>query len=133
MSIKAIFAFWFAMVAIAIINGVFAEKVLAARLGDYGSHLYKTIVIITVIFIFSHFYIAHYASPPLYPAALKTGLLWLSSSIIFEFIFGHFVFGFPWEKLLADYSIWNGRLWSLVLASEVIAPLVNAWLASRPA
>ncbi|MBW7957628.1 MAG: hypothetical protein H3C68_07010 [Deltaproteobacteria bacterium] len=128
MSFKVAFAFWFVMVLIAIGNGFFAEKILVRHIGDYGSHLYKTFLIVAVIFIGSYIYMAGFAEPPLVSTALKTGFFWLSCSIVFEFIFGHYAFGFPWERLLADYRIWEGRLWSLVLASEIAGPLLAAWL-----
>jgi len=132
LSYPVAFIFWFVMVLIAIANGVLAEKLLVPRIGDYASHLYKSVVIIIVIFIGANIYISRFAAPPLFSTALKTGLLWLSCSVIFEFFFGHYVFGFSWERLFADYRIWEGRLWSLVLASEVAAPLFFAWLATRP-
>lgn len=30
----------------------------------------------------------------------------------------------PWEKLLADYNIFAGRLWILVLLNNLLAPLL---------
>ena len=131
MNFKTAFIFWFVMVVIAIANGFVGEKVVSRYLGDYGSHLYKTIFIIVVIFIGARIFVSSYAPEPVFSSALSAGLLWFFCSLTFEFIFGHFVFGFPWEKLVADYKIWQGRLWSLVLASEIIAPLINAWLLKR--
>lgn len=129
MNFKLAFAFWFAMVVIAVANGFFGSLVVSKHLGDYGSHLYKTFFIIAVIFVFSRFYLK-LATPGdvWYQPALSTGLFWLASSVIFEFLIGHFVFGFPWERLIHDYRIHEGRLWSLVLASEVTAPLLNAYI-----
>lgn len=133
MNFKLTFLFWFIMVVIAIINGYFGQTVVAKAIGDYGAHLYKTFFIIIVIFIMSRIYVNLTAGGPVwYMPALATGIFWLCCSIIFEFLFGHYVFGFPWDKLLADYRIWEGRLWSLVLASEVIAPVINAYLTSKP-
>ncbi len=133
MNLKLAFLFWFVMVCIAIANGFFGDLVVARYAGEYRAHLYKTFFIITVIFIGSRVYVGRTAwivagGAPWYLPALSAGLLWLCCSVIFEFIFGHYVFGFPWQKLTADYRIWEGRLWSLVLASEVMMPLLNAWL-----
>lgn len=125
------FIFWFVMVLIAIANGFFAERVVSPRLGDYVAHLYKTAFIIIVIFIGARIYVTRFAPEPVLTSALSAGLLWFFCSMTFEFLFGHYVFGFSWERLLADYRIWQGRLWSLVLASEIIAPLLNAWLFKR--
>jgi hypothetical protein len=49
-------------------------------------------------------------------------------TVLFEFVFGHYVLKTSWEVLLADYRIWQGRLWSLVLIREAIAPVMMGWL-----
>jgi hypothetical protein len=54
--------------------------------------------------------------------AFAVGLIWLVLTIAFEFIFGHFVVGHPWSKLFADYNLFDGRLWILVLLWVVITP-----------
>lgn len=116
------------MVAIAIANGAIGEFLVSRLAGGYVSHLYRTSVIITVIFFFSRAYLRRAVEGPVpYTYALSAGLLWLVSSIIFEFIFGHYVFGFSWERILTEYRVSEGRLWALVLASEVAAPLLNAY------
>lgn len=121
------------MVSVAVVNGAFGEYLVAKITGPYGAHLYKTLVIILVIFLVSFWHFRRlarrYTGTDLGKAATATGLVWLSSSIIFEFVAGHFVFGFSWERLFGDYRIWEGRLWALVLASEIIAPRVGARLA----
>ena len=58
--------------------------------------------------------------------ALFIGIFWLVLTIIFEFLFGHFVIGHSWEKLFADYNIFKGRLWLLVLLNNVIAPIISS-------
>jgi len=54
--------------------------------------------------------------------ALAIGFIWLVLTITFEFIFGHYVMGNPWSRLLHDYNLLEGRVWSLVLISIVILP-----------
>jgi len=55
---------------------------------------------------------------------LLIGAFWLVSTILFEFIFGHYVMGHSWNTLFADYNILKGRVWSLVLLTAFIAPLL---------
>ena len=54
---------------------------------------------------------------------LLIGALWLTLTVVFEFGFGHYVIGHPWKYLLADYNIFKGRLWSLVLLVTFVSPL----------
>ncbi|MBI2412796.1 MAG: hypothetical protein HYV24_06265 [Deltaproteobacteria bacterium] len=132
MNLKLAILTWVLMVLFAIGNGVFAEFVLAKALGAYPVHLYKSILAIAVIFIASRMYLKYaYPDGPTLRAAVYTGLLWCASSIVFEFGFGHFVVGLPMERLVADYRIWEGRLWSLVLASELLFPVLNFFLSYK--
>jgi hypothetical protein len=133
MNPKLAFLFWFIMVMIAIANGLFGQFVLEKAIGDYATHIYKTFSIIAVIFVFSYFYVRLTSadSPLWYFPALAAGVQWLLSSLVFEFLVGHYLFRLPWEKLVADNRIWEGRIWSLVFVTEVVAPLVNAYLFVR--
>jgi hypothetical protein len=59
--------------------------------------------------------------------AWSIGALWVTLTLAFEFLAGHYVFGTPWRQLLADYNIFRGRIWVLVLVTTATAP----WLAAH--
>jgi hypothetical protein len=48
--------------------------------------------------------------------------MWLSLTIAFEFLFGHFVAGHLWSKLLHDYNVLAGRVWAFFLIWVTAAP-----------
>ena len=54
--------------------------------------------------------------------ALLIGGIWLIMTVAFEFIFGHYVMGHPWNKLFCDYNMLKGRVWLLVLIWTSAAP-----------
>lgn len=56
--------------------------------------------------------------------ALAIGLLWVVLTLLFEFGVFRFALGLPWERLLADYDLAEGRLWPLVLVTELVVPYV---------
>jgi protein-S-isoprenylcysteine O-methyltransferase Ste14 len=56
--------------------------------------------------------------------AFATGGIWLLLTIVFEFVFGHYVMGHPWSRLFRDYNLLKGRLWVLVLVWTAISPYV---------
>jgi len=64
-------------------------------------------------------------------ALFLIGGFWVILTILFEFVFGHYVIKNPWQKLLADYNILKGRLWSLLLLTELISPLLIGLLLKR--
>jgi hypothetical protein len=40
------------------------------------------------------------------------------------FLFGHYIMGDAWERLLSDYKLFQGRIWVLALIWNTIAPVV---------
>lgn len=50
------------------------------------------------------------------------GGVWLILTLSFEFLFFHYVGGKPWDVLLSDYNIAEGRLWPLILIWVLVAP-----------
>jgi len=56
------------------------------------------------------------------PQAWSIGALWMALTIAWEFCFFHFVMRHPWDELIANYAIWQGRLWPLVLLWLLVAP-----------
>jgi hypothetical protein len=121
MNILRLFLIWLLMSVIAVINGtirvIFFEKLISAQL----AHVLSTITGITLIQAVIYFYLGNKKFPV--RQLLLTGLFWLGLTVLFEFGFGHYVVGHPWEKLLADYNLLKGRLRSLVLVSILLGPL----------
>ncbi|MDZ7267692.1 MAG: hypothetical protein ONB48_16275 [candidate division KSB1 bacterium] len=114
---------WFLLMIAAIGNGAIREAVYKNRLGDLHAHQLSTL---TGIVLFG---VIVWALSRIWPLASTkqawtAGFLWLSLTIAFEFLFGHFVAGHPWHRLLQDYNIFAGRVWPLVLIWVTIAPWV---------
>jgi hypothetical protein len=59
--------------------------------------------------------------------AFLVGLLWVVLTVAFEFLAGHYIFGNSWETLLADYNVFRGRVWLLVLLTNLLAPLLASY------
>ena len=56
------------------------------------------------------------------PRALwAAGGLWLALTLAFEFGSG-IAAGRPVEEMLADYALWRGRLWPLLLLATLVGP-----------
>ena len=56
--------------------------------------------------------------------AWLVGALWLSLTVAFELLFGHYVLGQSWERLRAAYDPANGNLWLLVLFTTLCGPFL---------
>lgn len=112
--IQPVVGMWIVFVVLAILNGSLRVYVIIPITGNYIGHVISSIILSTIIFVGTYLFIKKKnLAASNYLVAI--GALWLFMTIAFEFLFGHFVMNHPWEKLLADYNIFKGRVWILVL------------------
>lgn len=109
------------MVFIAIANGVLRETTYGRRLDSLHAHQASTLAAILLfgVYISAVLSALRLESPA---QAIRVGIFWVVLTVAFEFLFGHFVAGHPWSRLLADYDLLAGRVWLLVLL----------WIGSAP-
>ncbi len=121
MTLPRALAGWVLLFGIACVNGAFRDIWLVPRLGE---HTANQVSCGTGILLFA---VAVWALGRVWPwpsgaFAWRVGLLWLGMTVIWEFVFGRYVAGHSWQRLLADYAVWNGRLWVVVLLWVLVAP-----------
>lgn len=116
-------AAWFPMILVAIANGLFREKFLTRHFNELQAHQLSTVSMIVLFGVYVWFLFKLWA-PASTHQTIIIGLVWLLLTVIFEFLFGHYVAGHSWEKLLHDYNIAQGRVWILVLIWITMAPYI---------
>ena len=121
MLLRAI-AIWCVILIGAFVNGMFRVTVLIPAYGDTVAHTISTMILCGVIVI-ATFKSIRWLHPETRAHALEIGVVWLMLTLAFEFLAGHYVFGNSWERLLADYNLRDGRIWVLVLAVTLFAPM----------
>lgn len=114
---------WAGMVVLAIVNGMVRSNTYSHSMSELAAHQLSTVLLILLlgvyIYILTGFFRIQSAAE-----ALTIGGVWLFMTIIFEFVFGHYIAGHPWRRLLQDYNVLNGRVWILVLVWTFAAPYV---------
>ena len=113
-------AIWFVLLLAAIVNGAVREAMLVPRVGDTAGHIISSITLSLLILGIATATIRWMGADG--PNPLLIGTVWLTLTIAFEFLAGHYVFGTPWRQLLADYNLAAGRIWILVLVTTLLAP-----------
>ena len=125
------FGIWFIFVTAGILNGTFREKFITPKAGEYAGHVISTIILVCVILIVTYLFISNLKIAYTKTDLLLIGGLWLVLTVLFEFVFGHYVMGNSWNTLLADYNILKGRARCLVLLTTFIAPLLFGFILHR--
>lgn len=106
--------FWLLLAVIAIANGILRQSTYGQFVSDLTAHQLSTV---TAIFFTGALVFWFNRRRPIESAsqAWLIGAIWLVMTVAFEFGFGHFVAGHAWSRLIADYNLFNGRVWSLFL------------------
>ena len=115
---------WLVLLALAIANGAARETFLTPRFGVPLGHAISTMVLSVLIFI-----VGSLVMPWIGPATVREGwvigTIWVALTIGFEFLGGHFIFGRPWQVLVADYNVFAGRIWVVVLIVTLLTPVLS--------
>jgi len=114
---------WVGLVILAILNGTLRVEGYGPFMSELMAHQLSTAIAL-LLFTLYFWILARYYPLLSSKQAWTIGILWLAMTILFEFLFGHYVVGHPWSKLMADYNIFSGRLWILVLIWTTIGPWV---------
>jgi len=109
------------MVILAILNGLIREKVYGPSMSELSAHQLSSLIAIILFGLYIYVMTVLFAIRS-GAQALLIGVIWLVMTIIFEFLFGHYVAGHSWDKLLQDYNFLAGRVWLLILLWTTIAP-----------
>jgi hypothetical protein len=116
--------FWLVLAAIATAAGISRERWLVPLLGESRAHQVGTLLVATAFWVAIAFYVRRTQPRP--NEAVLVGAGWLLGAVAFEFGFGHYVDGLPWDRLLADYDLTKGRLLLLLWLTVAMAPSVLA-------
>ncbi len=117
------FLLWFPMIVIAIINGALRQGFYVTFLDNLSAHQLSVVTGILFFAIYIWIITGKWKIKSS-KESVQIGLMWLLMTIFFEFLFGHFIMGHTWEKLLYDYNILEGRLWIIVLIWVTISPFI---------
>ncbi len=118
---------WGVMLIAIICNGFVREAVLKARVGELrASQISVTTGCVLILLITAASW--RWMGIKTAKIAWTVGAVWVALTLAFEFLFGHFVSGLSWGKLLEDYNVARGRLWPLVLITTLVAaPVMQLW------
>lgn len=114
---------WLPMLLIAVANGALREGWIRKHVEELRAHQISTVLLILLFAVYIWFVVGLWP-PASAGQALAVGILWLVLTLAFEFLFGHYVGGSSWSKLLEDYNLLAGRVWIFIPLWVAIAPYV---------
>jgi hypothetical protein len=112
---------WIGLAVIGIVNGITREYTYGRFMRELSAHQWSTLIGL-VLFGFYIWILTGACPIESAKQSLLIGGMWMTMTVLFEFIFGHYIIGHPWKRLFRDYNLHKGRIWSLVLIGTSIAP-----------
>lgn len=113
---------WLFVALAAMMNGMFRSLFLVPRLGDHAAHVLSVLMMMILVLLLSSVlvnrFLREYGNRDLF----LIGFLWMALSVSVDFLFEYFIMDVPWRVILRDYNLLSGRIWLLVLATELIGP-----------
>ncbi len=113
-------AAWFVLLLVAVGNGALRELVFARHVSELAAHQLSCamgiVLLGAAIWLLTRRW--RITAPG---QAWVVGTLWLVLTVVFETAMG-VSRGGSWRGVVADYAVWNGRLWPVVLLWILVAP-----------
>lgn len=112
---------WLGLAVLAILNGSLRVLTYGKLMPELAAHQLSTV---TGILLVGYAVVLLHRRWPIRSSgqAIAIGCMWLCMTVIFEFGFGHYLMGHSWARLLHDYNLMRGRVWSLFLLWLALAP-----------
>lgn len=121
---------WLLLFVAGFVNGTIREFVYKPYVGELGAHQISTVTLILLITLIVWFV---YRRRPLenYTQCVAIGLTWMLMTAAWEFVFGHYVMGHSWERLLHDYNLREGRVWVFAVLWMGWVTVFVRWMVSK--
>jgi hypothetical protein len=120
-------AIWLLIILAETIHGILRGLFLVPIVGDLRARqigvLIGTLIILAVATAFIQWIGATTGKQ-----LLGIGALWLALTLAFECLFGHYVAGASWQRLLSDYDPAQGGFLAVGMLILALAPLIAAKL-----
>jgi branched-subunit amino acid ABC-type transport system permease component len=123
MSFRSLLRVWLILLPAMIANGVFRELVLRSAIGPLAAGAMSAVLGIVIVLALTRLLLRPLAGAPAATLARASFTL-LALTVVFEFLFGHYVDRKSWSALVENYFLWRGNLWPLVLATLAITPFL---------
>src|SRR5579871_3634728 len=93
-------ALWIAIAALVLVNDMIGDTVIADRLTVLEVEWYKVLVPLPYVIMMAIIHARRCAGPKWLEAALLAALLWPPTTVLLDFLYGHFTFGMESDEFL---------------------------------
>lgn len=116
---------WLVLIAAEIGHGVVRAVALVPAVGEFRASQIGVFSGSAIILLIAWLFI-RWIGATRQSELFIVGLVWLVLTVAFELLFGRLVFGIPWQRIAADYNLWQGGLMPIGLLILFFSPMIAA-------
>lgn len=120
---KKIIIYWLPMPVLGMINGIIRGAVYGELLGEPLAHQVSAVTLALLLLIYG-LIVRKKLDLIGIPDAFLYGIVWVSLTVLFEFILGLWIFRQPVDLVLENYNIAAGQWWPFVLLFVLLLPFL---------
>ena len=121
---------WLGMLVLAMLNGIARDMLLNPVFGISIAQPASGIILCVLIFAVSYYSLTFIGATRVWEY-LGVGLFWVCLTLLFEYLFAHYVLGMSWRQVNQIFNILQGNLFSLALLVTAMGPLLASKLAGK--
>ena len=122
---------WLLFIPVVFANAIIRDLIYKPYTGELVAHQISTVIASLAFVLLAHFVIRDCLSSASTIRLWLIGLLWVALTVTFEFTLGRLVTGASWNKLLYDYNVFKGRIWTLLLLTLLVTPFIGRYMSYK--
>ncbi len=118
------FGLWLAIALFVVLNDFVGDIWIAATLPVRAVDWYKAVVPLPYVATLALIHARRTSGPRWFEAALLAALLWPTSTMIVDFLYGRFLYAEDSAAFLDRFALWWGAPYPLLIAALCAAPII---------
>ncbi len=115
---------WFVLIAAEIIHGILRAILFVPLVGEFRSNQIGVFTGSAIILVIASLTI-RWIGANQRSELLWVGSIWLALTVAFEVLFGRYMIGLSWQRILSDYNLLQGGLMPVGLLILFFSPIIG--------
>ena len=124
-------ALWLAIAALVLVNDMIGDTFIADRLPAIAIEWYKVLVPLPYVVLMAIIHARRTAGPKWFEAALLAALLWPSTTVLAEYLYGRHTFEQEPAEFFDRFAFWWGAPYPLLVVVLFAAPIISGLFVKR--
>ena len=125
------FVLWLAIAVLVLVNDMIGDTFIADRLPAIAIEWYKVLVPLPYVVLMAIIHARRTAGPRWFEAALLAALLWPSTTVLAEYLYGRHTFEQEPAEFLDRFAFWWGAPYPLLVVVLFAAPIISGLFVKR--